>query len=132
MKRLPILIFLFTAFSLQAQINEVGLFVGGSNYIGDVGPTDYISPHDLAIGIVYKWNRSPRHAYRFSLMHGKITSDDADSQTPGRKLRGFKFENSITEVSAGLEFNFSPKYISELMLFVHDELEKVSHPKASA
>ncbi len=28
--------------------------------------------------------------------------------------------------AAGLQFNFSPDYISELMLFVHDELEKVS------
>ncbi len=34
--------------------------------------------------------------------------------------------------AAGLQFNFSPDYISELMLFVHDELEKVSHPEASA
>jgi oligoendopeptidase F len=33
--------------------------------------------------------------------------------------------------AAGLEFNFSPEYISELMLFVHEELEKVSHPTAS-
>ncbi len=34
--------------------------------------------------------------------------------------------------AAGLEFNFSPDYISELMLFVHDELEKVSRPNASS
>ncbi len=33
--------------------------------------------------------------------------------------------------AAGLQFNFSPDYISELMLFVHDELEKVSHPQIS-
>jgi oligoendopeptidase F len=33
--------------------------------------------------------------------------------------------------AAGLQFNFSPDYISELMLFVHDELEKVSHGKVS-
>ncbi|HYH15965.1 MAG TPA: M3 family metallopeptidase, partial [Flavisolibacter sp.] len=31
--------------------------------------------------------------------------------------------------AAGLEFNFTPEYISELMLFVHDEIEKVSHPQ---
>ncbi|MDQ3845038.1 MAG: M3 family oligoendopeptidase [Bacteroidota bacterium] len=30
--------------------------------------------------------------------------------------------------AAGLQFNFSPDYISDLMLFVHDELEKVSRP----
>jgi oligoendopeptidase F len=33
--------------------------------------------------------------------------------------------------AAGLKFDFTPDYISELMLFVHDELEKVSHPHAS-
>jgi oligoendopeptidase F len=30
--------------------------------------------------------------------------------------------------AAGLKFSFSPDYISELMLFVHGELEKVTHP----
>jgi oligoendopeptidase F len=30
--------------------------------------------------------------------------------------------------AAGLQFNFSPDYISELMLFVHGEMEKLSHP----
>jgi oligoendopeptidase F len=31
--------------------------------------------------------------------------------------------------AAGLQFNFSPDYISELMLFVHGEMEKLSHPE---
>ena len=30
--------------------------------------------------------------------------------------------------AAGLKFSFSPEYISELMLFVHGEMEKISHP----
>lgn len=30
--------------------------------------------------------------------------------------------------AAGLKFSFSPEYISELMLFVHTEMEKLSHP----
>lgn len=34
--------------------------------------------------------------------------------------------------AAGLQFNFSPDYISELMIFVKDEMEKITHPKASA
>jgi oligoendopeptidase F len=33
--------------------------------------------------------------------------------------------------AAGLEFNFTPDYISELMLFVHNEIEKVSHPQVN-
>ena len=39
----------------QAQIFEIGVFAGGSNFIGDVGATDYISPNQLAIGGLYKW-----------------------------------------------------------------------------
>ena len=33
--------------------------------------------------------------------------------------------------AAGLQFNFSPDYISELMLFVKDEMEKISRPHDS-
>ena len=33
--------------------------------------------------------------------------------------------------AAGLKFSFSPDYISELMLFVHGEMEKITHPNVS-
>jgi oligoendopeptidase F len=33
--------------------------------------------------------------------------------------------------AAGLKFDLSPNYISELMLFVHNEVEKISHPQSS-
>ncbi|MCU7552392.1 M3 family oligoendopeptidase [Chitinophagaceae bacterium LB-8] len=32
--------------------------------------------------------------------------------------------------AAGLQFNFSPDYISELMIFVKEEMEKFTHPKS--
>jgi hypothetical protein len=94
------------SFRTEAQINELGIYVGGSNYIGDVGPTDYIAPNDLALGLLYKWNRSPRHSWRASFTYADITSKDADSDAPGRKERGYAFENTIKELSLGLEFNF--------------------------
>ena len=34
---------LFSA-ELKSQDNEIGFFFGGTNYIGDVGPTTYINP----------------------------------------------------------------------------------------
>ncbi|WP_313806560.1 DUF6089 family protein [Flavobacterium sp.] len=107
MNKIAILIFSFLLYNgAQAQINELGLFLGGSNYIGDVGPTTYIAPKELSFGVLYKWNRSMRHSWRFSYTQGKITSKDADSDSPARKQRGFQFENEIKELSAGLEFNF--------------------------
>jgi hypothetical protein len=97
---------LFLSMAMYSQIHEVGIFLGGSNYIGDIGPTTYIAPNEPAFGILYKWNKSPRHAYRFSYTQSKITSNDLDSKEPSRTQRSYHFENSIKEVSLGLEFNF--------------------------
>jgi len=101
-----LLFFIISSLTAKAQINEVGIFVGGSNYIGDIGPTTYIAPQDLAIGVLYKWNKSTRHSFRFSYTYAKISSDDLDSDAANRKDRGYSFENTINEFSAGIEFNF--------------------------
>ncbi|MBK0370290.1 type IX secretion system protein PorG [Flavobacterium agrisoli] len=93
-------------FSSSAQIHEVGVFLGGSNYIGDVGNTTYISPDKLAFGILYKWNRSTRHAYRFSYTQSTLTANDFDSNEGARNQRGYRFDNTVREVAAGIEFNF--------------------------
>lgn len=106
MKRLFLIVVILGFSQMQAQINEIGVFLGGSNFMGDVGSTTYIAPNQPAVGLLYKWNRSPRHAYRFSITQSKLTGDDSKSDVPGRNQRGFKFENTITEASAGLEFNF--------------------------
>lgn len=124
----------FSFISMNAQIHEVGVFLGGSNYIGDVGSTTYISPDKLAFGVLYKWNKSPRHAYRFSYTQSTITANDLDSKEGGRKKRGYRFDNTIRELSAGLEFNFfdfnlheskrkiTPYVFSGLSYFRYDEL----------
>ena len=91
---------------MYSQIHEVGVFLGGSNYVGDIGPTTYINPSEPALGLLYKWNKSPRHAYRISYTQSKISSNDLDSKEASRNLRGYHFENNIKEVSLGLEFNF--------------------------
>jgi len=90
----------------QAQIYELGLFAGGSNFIGDVGATNYISPDQFAIGAIAKWNRSPRHAWRISATYTDLMADDTKSDDPRRKQRGYGFESTILELSAGMEFNF--------------------------
>lgn len=119
---------------MNAQIHEVGVFVGGSNYVGDIGPTTYIAPNELAFGLLYKWNRSPRHSWRFSYTQSKISSNDADSEEPSRNQRDYEFKNSIKEVSLGLEFNFfdfnlhnldrkiTPYVYSGVSYFAYDEL----------
>ena len=134
MKGLFLFVLLVSLSNLNAQIHEIGVFLGGSNYVGDVGSTTYINPNELAFGALYKWNKSPRHAYRFAITHGKITNDDSKSSVSGRKQRDYDFENTVTEISAGLEFNFfdfnlhqmdrkiTPYVFSGLSFFNYNEL----------
>lgn len=90
----------------NSQINEVGFFVGGSNFIGDVGDTHYISPNQFAFGGIYKWNRSKRHSYRASLIFSELQGIDNNSNDPRRIQRGYEFSSKILEASIGLEFTF--------------------------
>ena len=84
--------FLFVLIALNisySQDNEIGLIFGGTNYIGDVGPTTYISPFNnqnlseskknsmgYAFGIIYKKNLNNRIILRSSARILKINSSD--------------------------------------------------------
>lgn len=92
--------------TLQAQTYEIGVMLGGVNYIGDVGSTTYISPNELAVGGILKWNRSERHSFRASLLYTHLSANDADSDESRRQERGYSFDNSLLEGSLGLEFTF--------------------------
>ena len=97
---------IFMSQSAVSQIYEVGIFAGGSNFIGDVGATNYISPNQLAIGGIFKWNRSPRHSFRASIIFSDLEGNDNKSDDPRRLQRGYEFNVSILEISAGMEFTF--------------------------
>lgn len=90
----------------QSQTYEIGGLIGGSNYIGDIGPTNYISPNDFAIGGIFRWNRTPRHSFRFTAMYAGLNSDDKDSDETRRQQRGLSFDNRVLEASLGIEFTF--------------------------
>lgn len=105
-KAFVVLFVVLTTHVGMAQIHELGLFAGGSNFIGDVGSTSYIKPNQLALGVLYKWNRSPRYAWRASYTYADIQGVDRDSDDRRRQARGFSFSNRISEFSLGMEFNF--------------------------
>ena len=134
MYKLLLLLFLFPIMAMDAQIHEVGVFVGVSNFVGDVGRTDYIYPNKPAIGIIYKWNKSPRHSYRFSYTQTNLRGNDVVSKEASRYPRGYSFNNGVKEVSLALEFNFfdfnlhesetkiTPYLFSGISYFKYDEL----------
>lgn len=107
MRHLILLIILFAlSKSSVAQTYEIGPFLGGANYIGDVGKSSFVNPSTLVGGGIIKWNRSPRHSFRFSILYAEIQADDAKSNEVRRQQRGYSFTNHIAEATLGLEFNF--------------------------
>ena len=103
--RLIIIFLLTTQFSFT-QIYEAGITFGGSNFIGDVGETTFISPNKSLNGLIFKWNRSPRHSYRVSIISSRLSANDLNSKDPRRVDRGLRFETDLFEISAGMEFTF--------------------------
>ena len=121
LKRTSIFLFLiFILTSGHTQNNEIGIFFGGTNYIGDVGPTTYINPlpkknylsdelseFNSVISIIYKKNISKRIALRGGLSIAEISSNDLwRSSSNYRKSREKSFKNNLEEVNVSLEFNF--------------------------
>lgn len=90
----------------QAQTFEIGGLLGGTNYIGDIGPTTYINPNEPAFGMLLRWNRSERHSFRFTAMYASIKSNDNDSKETRRQQRGYSFKNNIKELGIGMEYTF--------------------------
>lgn len=103
-----ILIIVFVCFTsvLVGQVYEVGVFFGGSNFIGDIGRTNYIYPNKPAGAIFFKYNRNPKIAYRATYSFLPITGNDLEAETDLKRNRGLKFSNTIHELAIGIEYNF--------------------------
>lgn len=133
-----VLMFFYTNQAFPQRF-EVGPFIGGANYIGDVGRTTYIRPNSPVFGGLVKWNRSTRHAFRFSLLHAGIEANDEQSSEGRRRQRGYSFSNNITEASLGIEFTFwewdlhagtyqSTPYLYSGLNYYHSKHFKLTYP----
>lgn len=86
---------------------EVGLFLGGSYYIGDLNPTRHFSQFTKpAAGALIRYNFSHRLSARGSAFYGNMEAHDAFSSSPYQQQRNLNFRSSILEASVQLEFNF--------------------------
>ncbi len=101
-----LIITLLSGAQLHSQTYEIGLFAGGSNFIGDVGNSSYINPNAPVLGGIAKWNRSARHAFRASVLFANLNASDFKSDDIRRQNRGYEFSGSLIEGSLGIEYTF--------------------------
>ena len=107
MNRLSLfVVFLYIPLNSSGQFHEVGAFLGGGNYIGDIGGTYYVSPENPAFGFVYKWNRTTRYSLRANAMIMNIKKSDYSPFDMARFNRRYRFENQVNEFSVGAEINY--------------------------
>lgn len=94
------------AVSAQAQYSEIGIYGGGTHFIGDVGNYGLHLPQGYAFGGFYRYNFNDRYSIRASVNYAFIQSADADSRLDFRQERNLEFQSAILEGSLLLEFNF--------------------------
>ena len=95
---------------VRAQNSEVGACVGTMFYLGELNPTRLFAQPQLAAGLVYRYNISPRWAVKADFMFGKVSA--SDRLTNGGYSRNLSFFSPITEFSVVGELNFLRLYSS--------------------
>ncbi len=90
----------------HAQRHELGILVGGVNYIGEVGSTQYFNPKHLGYGIIYKRNLSQRITLRAQFSTGMFSANDRNATDLDRLNRQFSFSNNYSALGLGVEVNY--------------------------
>ncbi len=105
---------LFFLSPLAAQkSDEIGIFLGGSYYIGELNTTHFGSLTRPAGGIVYRHNFNMRLAVAGSGLFGSIQGIDARSSSYQQQQRNLSFRSPIYELAGRAEFNFIEYHIGE-------------------
>ena len=106
-KLLIVLIGTLFALGASAQVNEIGITVGGAYYIGDINPDRHFPKHTgLTGGILFRHNMTDRLALRFQGIYGTLEAYDSDSKDTTQWLRNLHFRSRLIEGSLLLEINF--------------------------
>ena len=105
---------IFLPFLISAQYNEAGIFIGTSNYSGDLQsklePTEY----NVAFGLFARRHFSKYLAAKAHFYKGELSgSDEHQTFKSGLQERNLSFRTSIMELGVQGELNFTPYAIRE-------------------
>ncbi len=105
--------------TLRAQRHELGIRLGMSNLVGDIGRTNYILQkpfggrlYDYGVpfyaGVLYRMNFNPYQTLRFDLGWSHVQFDDKYAKEQYRRNRGYWGTNSAFEADVLFEYYFLP------------------------
>jgi|JI6StandDraft_1071083.scaffolds.fasta_scaffold15380_2 opacity protein-like surface antigen len=106
MRRLVLVIILLSAkYIASAQTWEVGGFLGGAGYMGDINPVKAYKLTDPAFGVQIKRNFDGYWSAKLNYMYGKVRGSDASSSNAYQIERNLDFHSPVSELSMQIEFN---------------------------
>lgn len=85
-------------------ISEIGFFLGGANYFGDLAPEIVLKETKPAIGLLYKYHHSKYYSSRYQFLYTSISG--SDQNFAANAYRNLSFENQIFEIGYTGELNF--------------------------
>lgn len=85
--------------------HEIGVFGGGSYYLGDLNENSVMGEVSPGFGIVYRYLINERWAFRIHGKYGTLRGDDANNKEE-MQSRNLMFKSPVTEFGALLELNF--------------------------
>lgn len=103
---LTVICFLFAFNTASAQSWEVGGFVGGAGYMGDLNPNNPLKISGAAGGVIVKYNFGPYLSAKAAYTYGHITGADSLSGNQQFRDRNLSFSTGLSELSLVGELNF--------------------------
>jgi hypothetical protein len=88
------------------SLSELGFTIGSMYYLGDLNPSQQFYRQNLGVGLMYRYNASPRLTYRFNLLAGSVEAYDSDSKNEILRNRNLSFQSNIQELAGGIEFHY--------------------------
>lgn len=92
------------SFQASSQTLELGVFGGGSYYIGDMNTALPFVKTNLAYGALARYNLNKRWSFKFGYNRGEVKGDDTENAFIDGN--GLNFQTKVNDFSLVAEFNF--------------------------
>jgi hypothetical protein len=114
-KLIPVLLFILLVGDAIGQYRwDVGVSVGGANYLGDIGGREktrrdfvmdmHLDQTSFVVGAFGRYRLTKGTSLSGGINYGRIQGADSNSENPPRVARNMTFRNDILELNARAEF----------------------------
>lgn len=97
--------------SFSQESKEIGIFLGGSSYFGEINQLGEFYSPSPAVGFIYRKTKNPHYSIKYGLTASRLSGSDSDFSNSNeyKAMRNHTMaENSIIDFIIQTEFNFLP------------------------